>query len=144
MEEKNIPIIRLETVAGGALQEIAQDAIAEVAKNLQDINTPWKKKRTVTIQLGFTQNENRNDVTMTMYVKPDLAPPKPIETKFSIGTDLKDGSIYMEEYGPQIKGQMSLGDYNVMPDARADTETSKVTDFRAKDASVDIRGITKH
>ena len=66
MEEKNIPIIRLETVAGGALQEIAQDAIAEVAKNLQDINTPWKKKRTVTIQLGFTQNENRNDVTVTI------------------------------------------------------------------------------
>ena len=134
MEEKNIPIIRLETVAGGALQEIAQDAIAEVAKNLQDINTPWKKKRTVTIQLGFTQNENRNDVTMTMYVKPDLAPPKPIETKFSIGTDLRDGSIYMEEYGPQIKGQMSFDDYAGQQGPARGAETSKVTGFRAKEA----------
>lgn len=134
MEEKNIPIIRLETVAGGALQEIAQDAIAEVAKNLQDINTPWKKKRTVTIQLGFTQNETRNDVTMTMYVKPDLAPPKPIETKFSIGTDLRDGSIYMEEYGPQIKGQMSLDDYSRQQSPGNVTEVKKVTDFRAKEA----------
>lgn len=134
MEKKNIPIIRLESVAGGALQEIAQEAIADIVVNLQDVNTPWKKKRTVTIQLGFTQNEDRNDVTMTMYVKPDLAPPKPIETKFSIGTDLRDGSIYMEEYGPQIKGQMSLSDYNVMPDAKADAEASKVTDFRAKEA----------
>ena len=58
METKNIPIIRLESVAGGALQELAQDAIAKVAENLQDINTPWKKKRTVIIQLGFTQNED--------------------------------------------------------------------------------------
>lgn len=51
-----------------------------------------------------------------------------------MGRDLRDGSIYMEEYGPQIKGQMSFGDYNMMPDARTDAEASKVTDFRAKEA----------
>jgi len=51
-----------------------------------------------------------------------------------MGRDLRDGRIYMEEYGPQIKGQMSLGDYNMMPDAGAGMAANKVTDFRAKEA----------
>lgn len=131
---ENIPIIRLGDVAGGALQEIAQEAIADVVANMQDVNTPWKPMRMVTIKLKLTQNEDRDDATMQISVEKKTAAVKPVETKFSMGKDLRDGSIYMEEYGPQIKGQMSLGDYNVMPDARADTETSKVTDFRAKEA----------
>lgn len=134
MEEKNIPIIRLGDVAGGALQEMSQEAIAEVLANMQDVNTPWKPMRMVTIKLKFTQNEDRNIATMQMSVQKKTESAKPVVTQFSIGTDLRDGHIYAEEYGPQIKGQMSFGDYNVMPDARADTEKSKVTDFRAKEA----------
>lgn len=126
----NIPIIKLGEVAGGALQEIAQEAIAEVVANMQDPNTPWKTKRMVTIKLAFTQNEDRDDATMQMSVEKKTAAVKPIETKFAVGKDLRDGRIYMEEYGPQIKGQMSIRDYDVLP---GPAET-KVTDFKAKEA----------
>ena len=34
-----------------------------------------------------------------------------METAFAIGKDLQSGEIYAEEYGKQIKGQMSLQDY---------------------------------
>lgn len=131
---ENIPIIRLGDVAGGALQEIAQEAIADVVANMQDVNTPWKPMRMVTIKLKLTQNENRDDATMQISVEKKTAAVKPVETKFSMGRDLRDGSIYMEEYGPQIKGQMSFDDYAGQQGPARGAETSKVTGFRAKEA----------
>lgn len=131
---ENIPIIRLGDVAGGALQEIAQEAIADVVANMQDVNTPWKPMRMVTIKLKLTQNEDRDDATMQISVEKKTAAVKPVETKFSMGKDLRDGSIYMEEYGPQIKGQMSFDDYARQQGPARGAETSKVTGFRAKEA----------
>ncbi len=132
---QNVSVVSLGDIAGGALQEIAQEAITEVVANMQDPNTPWKPKRMVTIKLGFTQNEERNDATVQISVEKKTAPVKPVETKFSIGRDLRNGHIYMEEYGPQIKGQMTLGDYIEAPqEAETNTDTNKVTDFRAKEA----------
>jgi hypothetical protein len=131
---ENIPIIRLGEVAGGALQEIAQEAIADVVANMQDVNTPWKPMRMVTIKLKLTQNEDRDDATMQISVEKKTAAVKPVETKFSMGKDLRDGSIYMEEYGPQIKGQMSFDDYAGQQGPARGAETNKVTGFRAKEA----------
>ena len=131
---ENIPIIRLGEVAGGALQEIAQEAIADVVANMQDVNTPWKPMRMVTIKLKLTQNEDRDDATMQISVEKKTAAVKPVETKFSMEKDLRDGSIYMEEYGPQIKGQMSFDDYAGQQGPARGAETSKVTGFRAKEA----------
>ncbi len=131
---ENIPIIRLGDVAGGALQEIAQEAIADVVANMQDVNTPWKPMRMVTIKLKLTQNEDRDDATMQISVEKKTAAVKPVETKFAMGKDLRDGSIYMEEYGPQIKGQMSLDDYSRQQGPGNVSEVNKVTDFRAKEA----------
>ncbi len=131
---ENIPIIRLGEVAGGALQEIAQEAIADVVANMQDVNTPWKPMRMVTIKLKLTQNEDRDDATMQISVEKKTAAVKPVEKKFSMGKDLRDGSIYMEEYGPQIKGQMSFDDYAGQQGPARGAETSKVTGFRAKEA----------
>ena len=43
---QNVPLLELWEIAGGALQEVAQDAIAKVLANLQDVNTPWKASKT--------------------------------------------------------------------------------------------------
>ena len=132
-------LIQLQQVAGGALQENAQKAIEEVIRNMQDPNTPWKNKRKVIIEMRFTQNEERNDSHCELFVDKKLAPVRPIETKFSIGTDLENGTVYAEEYGPQIKGQMRLDDYTleqVIDGQVVDTDTGeilendKVMDFR--------------
>ena len=130
---QNVPLIELQTLAGGALQEIAQKTIAEVVANMKDLNTKWKPKRMVTINLEFTQNERRDDFTVQISVKGKTEPVRPVETKFYVGEDLRNGQIYMEEYGPQIRGQMSLDDYAAVREPEPDA-ADKVTEFRAKEA----------
>lgn len=109
MEEKSI--LSLQDIAGGALQEKAQQAIKDVVENMQDPNTPWKNKREVVIKLAFSQNEDRDDAACEISVSKKLAQAKPIKTTFCIGKDLINGRVYIEEYGPQIKGQMSISDF---------------------------------
>lgn len=138
MEKQSI--LELAELAGGALQEKAQEAIADVVKNMQDPNTPWKNKRAVTITLQFSQNEDRDDATCEISVKKKLAEIKPIKTAFAMGKDLRSGEVYLQEYGPQIKGQLSLdfGNETVVGDDVVDTETGEVVgsvvDLRLKQA----------
>lgn len=68
-------------------------------------------------------------------VSEKLAPQAGMKTSFSIGKDLKTGEIYAEEYGKQIKGQMSLKDYETASEQAkvqkidgdvVDTETGEI------------------
>ena len=103
--------IELQDLVGGALQEKFQKAFSKVIENLQDVNTSYKIKRGITIKLTFDQNESRDDVSVSVDVSEKLAPQAQMKTSFYIGKDLKTGDVYAEEYGKQIRGQMSLEDY---------------------------------
>lgn len=103
--------VELKDLVGGALQEKFSKAFEKVIENLQDQNTSFKVKRGITIKLTFDQNEARDDVSVSVDVSEKLAPQTGMKTSFYIGKDLKTGEIYAEEYGKQIKGQMSLKDY---------------------------------
>lgn len=123
----------LQEIAGGALQEKANQALQQVLNNMQNPNTPWKNKRAVTIKMTFTQNEDRDDSTCEISVDTKLAPVKPVETKFSLGKNLKTGEVEAVEYGPGIKGQMTLSDIvpkeDVVIDGKTiDTETGEIKD----------------
>lgn len=123
----------LQEIAGGALQEKANQALQQVLNNMQNPNTPWKNKRAVTIKMTFTQNEDRDDSTCEISVDTKLAPVKPVETKFSLGKNLKTGEVEAVEYGPGIKGQMTLNDIvpkdDVVIDGKTvDTETGEIKD----------------
>ena len=136
-------LLRLEDIAGGALQEKANAAMRKVIDNMQDPNTPWKNKRQITIKIAFSQNEDRDDTAVELSVETKLAPVSPVVTRMAIGRDLRTGETYAQEYGKQIRGQMSfdlgpqgapvqIGDDTVDPEtgevvANGD---NKVTDFR--------------
>lgn len=130
--------VELKDLVGGALQEKFNKAFEKVIDNLQDVNTSYKNKRKITIQLDFTQNEARDDVHVEVAVVEKLAPQTPMSTSFAIGKDLKTGETYAEEYGKQIKGQMSLSDLapeQVIDGKVVDTDTGEiiqdnVVDFR--------------
>lgn len=136
--------VNLEQFANGALQEKFDMAFQRVIENMQDTNTPYKNKRVISIKIALTQNENRDDSAVEVSVETKLAPVMPIATRMSIGKDLRTGEIYAEEYGKQIKGQMSLSDMEESAPLTAvgedvvDTDTGevvgKVTDFRRKEA----------
>lgn len=133
--------VELHNMVGGALQEKFSKAFERVIENLQDPNTPYKTKRGITIKLSFEQNEVRDDVHVAIDVTEKLAPQAGMKTSFFIGKDLKTGEIYAEEYGKQVKGQMSVNDMKadttvtipVDPDTGEvlESQTNNVIDLRA-------------
>ena len=135
--------VKLNELTGGALQEKFDQALETVIGNMQDPNTPWKNKRAITIRLTFQQNEERNDATVDVSVETKTAPVKPIATRMAIGMDLETGKAYAQEYGSQVRGQMSFTPSPEMPShliidgKEVDTSTGEikeaenVVDFRA-------------
>lgn len=133
--------VELQDLVGGALQEKFARSFEKVIANLQDPNTPYKNKRQIQITLKFQQNENRDDVQVDIEATEKLSPQAPMKTAFSVGKDLRTGDIYAEEYGKQIKGQMSLNDYQtVQIDGNTvDTETGEIIQENKKETVVDFR-----
>ena len=135
--------VELKDLVGGALQEKFNKSFEKVIENLLDINTPYKNKRGITIKLDFTQNEARDDVQVTVDVVEKLAPQAGMKTSFSIGKDLQSGQVFAEEYGKQIKGQMSINDLQpqtqVIEGKQVDTETGEIQEEQP--AIVDFRKV---
>lgn len=121
-------LLNLNEIAEGALQVKVNEAMRKVLENMQDPNTPYKVKRGITVKLGFTQTESRGDAVVDVSVETKLAPASPIQTMMSIGKDLRNGEVYAEEYGKQVKGQMSLDMAKLaqIDGDTVDTETGEV------------------
>lgn len=117
--------VELKELVGGALQEQFAKSFEKVVENLQNPNTPYKNAREITIKLKFTQNEKRDDVKCGILVSEKLAPQAPMETSFSIGTDLRTGEVFATEYGKQCRGQLSMDDIQ-QPEHNVDQETGEV------------------
>lgn len=132
--------VELHSMVGGALQEKFSKAFERVIENLQDPNTPYKTKRGITIKLTFEQNEVRDDVHVAIDVAEKLAPQAGMKTSFFIGKDLKTGEIYAEEYGKQVKGQMTVNDMKVDTTATipVDPETGEVIESQTNNV-IDLR-----
>lgn len=109
--------ISLQEMVGGALQEQFEKSFLRVVENLADPNTPFKDCRKISIELKFTQNEARDDVSCAIKVFEKLAAQAPMQTAFAIGKNLKTGELYAEEYGrhAQVKGQLSVDDVEDIP-----------------------------
>lgn len=103
--------VELQEFAGGALQEKFNKSFEKVVENLKDVNTSFKVKRRITIQVDFVQNEMRDDVRCDISVVEKLAPQAPMTTQFAIEKNLESGEIIAREYGRGMKGQMSLDDF---------------------------------
>lgn len=109
--------INLQKMVGGALQEQFEKSFLRFVENLSDPNTPFKDCRKICIELKFTQNEARDDVSCAIKVSEKLAAQAPMQTAFAIGKDLKTGELYAEEYGrhAQVKGQLTVDDVADIP-----------------------------
>lgn len=116
--------MNLKDMVGGALQQKFQNSFERVMENMQDENTPYKDKRQITITMTFVQNEQRDDVVCDIAVKEKLAMQGGLKTHFSVGKDLRTGKVAAEEYGNQLKGQMSMSDDESV--AAVDLETGEV------------------
>lgn len=139
--------VLLEDLIGGALQEKFSKSFERVIENLQNPETSFKAPRAITIQMKFTQNEERDDVKCAITVAEKLAPQASMATSFAIGKDLNTGELYAEEYGKQIKGQMTINDYQkesepvqVVQGDLVNTETGEILEENVENNKVvDLR-----
>ncbi len=108
--------ISLSQIAQGELEEKFQMALAKVLQNLTDVNTEFKKKRSINIALDFAINEQRTDVFCNIRVNTKLSPSLPAKTNMGLFKDLKTGRITIEEYGSRLRGQTKLPDETTIVD----------------------------
>lgn len=103
--------INLEAMAGGALAEKINQALEDVARNIQDPNTNPTAKREITVKLKFAPNKSRNISNTSISVSTKLAPTEAIDTQISMGIDLRTGELQIAEWGGVIPGQMTIDEY---------------------------------
>lgn len=64
--------INLETLAGGAFAEKLNEALMQVAENIQNPNTDAAAKRGITVNIKFAPNKTRQVVNTTIAVTTKL------------------------------------------------------------------------
>lgn len=131
--------IELKELVGGALQEQFAKSFEKVIENLQNPNTPYRLGREIHIKLKFSQNEKRDDVKCGILVSEKLAPQAPMETSFSVGTDLRTGKLYAREYGAEIRGQMSIDDVHVDLSETVNVDTGEIMSEKTSNGVIDFR-----
>lgn len=106
--------INLEALAGGAFAEKLNEALMQVAENIQNPNTEATTKRQITVNIKFTPNKTRQMVGTQIAVTTKLAATEAIDTQMVMGVNMRTGQIEIAEYDGQIRGQMDLSDFKVL------------------------------
>lgn len=73
--------INLDTLAGGAFAEKLNEALMQVAENIQNPNTDAVSKRGITVNIKFAPNKSRQVVNTTIAVTTKLAATEAIDTQ---------------------------------------------------------------
>lgn len=102
--------INLEALAGGAFAEKLNEALMQVAENIQNPNTEATTKRQITVNIKFTPNKTRQMVGTQIAVTTKLAATEAIDTQMVMGVNMRTGQIEIAEYDGQIRGQMDLSE----------------------------------
>lgn len=102
--------LTLASMCGGGVQERINRCLAKISYNILDPNTEAKKKRTLTIQISFTPDEDdREDVSVDVSTNVKLAPETGLSTQLWINKDFKSGEVSITEHAKgQIKGQLTI------------------------------------
>lgn len=87
-------------LVGGAVAEHVDAKIKEVLENIEDINTPWKPKREITIKVVFAPNEDRDRCQIGVAVTTKLPGFKPLESGCFI-TRVGNTLVAIENENPQ-------------------------------------------
>lgn len=115
--------VKLNTLAGGAVEERFNMALEEVLNNILDPNTDPGKARRIQLNVTLKPHEDRSFSVVEFGVKTTLQPPKPVKTGLIIDTDGK-GRAVAAEYSRQIPGQGFI-----------DETTGEIVNFNDRKAS---------
>lgn len=93
--------INLEALAGGAFAEKLNEALMQVAENIQNPNTEATTKRQITVNIKFTPNKTRQMVGTQIAVTTKLAATEAIDTQMVMGVNMRTGQIEILHEGSQ-------------------------------------------
>lgn len=96
----------LTTMMGGTIQSKFNKALELVMINLQDEEIPSDKKRKITIELTFAEDEKRQLLNIDAEVKTKLVPQDTTSKKYWMSNEY--GEIVLEEAEDIIRGQMQI------------------------------------
>lgn len=109
MDNKNIDL-PLSKMAQGAIQEKLDYELNKIFNNIHDQNTKATDKRTVTIKLDFTPDDNRQTVTVDSNFTTKLANVTGVATTVLTGKDLDSGNVQAKELKSNMPGQTYFDD----------------------------------
>lgn len=102
-------------MAMGGITERADYEMAKIIDNIMDVNTKSTGKRTLTLSIEFTPDDDRQMIAVKTTVKSKLEPTNPVSTSLYVGGD-ENGEVQVYEMVPQIPGQQQLdGDEQQSP-----------------------------
>ena len=125
-QKKGKNFIDLQQLAGGTFADKMNEALLQVAANIQNPNTDATTKRGITINIKFAPDKSRQFVNTTIAVTTKLAPTEAIDTQIVMGLNPYTGELEIAEYGAQMWGQMNVADY--------DPETGEIRENNSEDA----------
>jgi hypothetical protein len=99
-----ITMVSLSTLARGAAIERFDAVLSQVARNIQDPNTPALSGREIILKVKFKPTEDRAAAMLTIDCTAKLAGMAPYPTLVYLGKD-RDGHAFASEYDPR---QMNL------------------------------------
>lgn len=99
--------INLERLAGGAFAEKLNEALMQVAENIQNPNTEATTKRQINIAIKFAPNKSRQVINTQISVTTKLAATEAIDTQMVMGVNMRTGQIEIAEYDGQIHSRRS-------------------------------------
>ncbi|MBV4436697.1 replication terminator protein [Clostridium tyrobutyricum] len=114
-------------------------------ENIADMNTDFKIKRKVTLDLTFQAAEDRETIECDVVAKVKLAPRLSVHTKFLLDKDM-DGEVIASEYKKQIPGQQAMKvdqETGEIMDAKKDNQDEKQVENQGKSETEDGLKIVK-
>ena len=118
MAEKFIDL-PISELAHGAIQEKLDGELKKVFENIHDPNTKAEAKRSITIKLEFSPDENRQAIKLISDFSTKLANVEGVSTTVLTGKNLRSGVIEAKELKSGTPGQTYMDFENSM--VRTDT-----------------------
>lgn len=94
--------VTLANLAGGAVQELFEEELGKVLRNVADVNTEAEATREITIKIRIAPNEERRIADAGVAVTSKLAPIKRVTTVLYLGRH--KGEMVAVESDPKQRG----------------------------------------
>lgn len=93
--------INLERLAGGAFAEKLNEALMQVAENIQNPNTEATTKRQINIAIKFAPNKSRQVINTQISVTTKLAATEAIDTQMVMGVNMRTGQMNLSDFAEE-------------------------------------------